>query len=129
MSTLPEYSFFPWVRQGLGNRITADDFDNTVKLRASLQVTLELTGTGMGANLAQQFPRPIPLVGPGDVVGIEPRAFLRCEPRNWVTNFEPNYVPFVEFYDEDFPWRYTPARADATHRLRPKPRPAGVKAG
>lgn len=119
MSTLPEYSFFPWVRQGLGNRITADDFDNTVKLRASLQVTLELTGTGMGANLAQQFPRPIPLVGPGDVVGIEPRAFLRCEPRNWVTNFEPNYVPFVEFYDEDFPWRYTPARADATHRLRP----------
>ena len=28
-------------------------------------------------------------------------------------DFEPNYLPFVEFYDEDFPWRYTPAPAGA----------------
>ena len=35
---------------------------------------------------------------------------VRTEPRNWISNFEPNYLAFVEFYDEDFLWRYTPAR-------------------
>src|SRR5207237_730661 len=31
-----------------------------------------------------------------------------------------NYLPFVEFYDEDFPWRYTPAAPDGSRtRLRP----------
>ena len=36
---------------------------------------------------------------------------VRTEPLNWITDFEPNYLPFVEFYDEDFAWRYTPAKA------------------
>ncbi|HEY8501778.1 MAG TPA: hypothetical protein VIL21_03760, partial [Solirubrobacterales bacterium] len=31
---------------------------------------------------------------------------------------EPNYLAHVEFYEEDFPWRYTPARADGL-RVRP----------
>ena len=35
-----------------------------------------------------------------------------------MTNFEPNYLAFIEFYDEDFLWRYTPARANDA-RLRP----------
>ena len=33
-------------------------------------------------------------------------------------NFEPNYLAFIEFYDEDFPWRYTPAKPDGDN-LRP----------
>ncbi len=42
------------------------------------------------------------------------------EPRHWITNFETNYLPFVEFYEEDFPWRYTPAsHSDGGRRLRP----------
>ena len=60
------------------------------------------------------------LYGPGDVIGLDPRAIMRTEPRDWVTNFEPNYLAALEFYDEDFPWRYTPAAPDpATARLRP----------
>jgi hypothetical protein len=123
MSELPVYSFFPWVRQGLGNQIPDADVPGRVQLRAAIPVSLELTGTGLGADLVQQVPaapRNVPLAGPGDIIGIESRAIIRTEPRNWITNFEPNYVPCIEFYDEDFPWRYTPARADiATHRLRP----------
>ncbi|MFD3458313.1 hypothetical protein ACFWVM_01245 [Nocardia fluminea] len=34
---------------------------------------------------------------------------VRTEPRHWISNYEPNYLAFVEFYDEDFLWRYTPA--------------------
>ena len=37
-----------------------------------------------------------------------------------MTNFEPNYLAAIEFYDEDFPWRYTPAPPDAAGaRLSP----------
>jgi hypothetical protein len=62
----------------------------------------------------------VQLYGPGDVVGIDPKAIVRTEPRHWITNFETNYLPFVEFYDEDFPWRYTPAAVSPDkRRLRP----------
>ena len=30
----------------------------------------------------------------------------------WITNFEPNYLAAIDFYDEDFPWRYTPVAPD-----------------
>ncbi len=60
------------------------------------------------------------LYGPGDVVGVDARAIVRTDPRDWITNFDPNYLPFIEFYDEDFPWRYSPDVVDpATGRLRP----------
>jgi hypothetical protein len=120
MSTPPAYSFFPWVRQGLGNQITANDLDPSVLLRATIPVTLQVTGTGLGSTVTAPVTRTVPLAGPGDIVGVDLRAIVRTEPRDWITNFEPNYVPFIEFYDEDFPWRYTPARPDtAAHRLRP----------
>ena len=49
-----------------------------------------------------------------------PRAIVRTEPRHWITNFESNYLAAVDFYDEDFPWRYTPAAPDGSGlRLRP----------
>ena len=45
---------------------------------------------------------------------------MKKEPRDQLTNFESNYFPYIEFYEEDFPWRYTPAVPDETaHRLRP----------
>jgi hypothetical protein len=115
------YSFLPWLRSGLANQITSADLDNTVKLRAEVQVALEVSGTGLDAGtVAQTVTRDVALFGPGDIVGIEERARIRVEPRHWITNFEPNYFPFVEFYDEDFPWRYTPAAPDlARGRLRP----------
>src|SRR5438045_143336 len=121
--SLPVYSFFPWLRQGLGNQISEADVAGRVKLRSEIPVALQLTGSGLAANVVQPIPavpRNVPLAGPGDIVGIDTRAIIRTDPRNWITNFEPNYVPCIEFYDEDFVWRYTPAKADSTtHRLRP----------
>ena len=57
------------------------------------------------------------LYGPGDLTGIERRAIVRVEPRDWITDYEPNYLPHIEFYDEDFPWRYTPAAPDRSSRF------------
>ena len=64
--------------------------------------------------------KTVELYGPGDVVGVDVREVIRTEPRDWITNAEPNYLAAIEFYDADFPWRYTPAAADPTGlRLRP----------
>jgi len=113
------YSFLPWLRQGIAGKVTSADLNPAVKLRATVPVALELTGDGgPGAPSTATAPMAIQLYGPGDVVGIESRAIVRVDPRDWITNFEPNYLPSIEFYDEDFPWRYTPAMPDG-NRLRP----------
>src|SRR5205085_7408070 len=122
MSALtPTYSFLPWLRQGVANKIAAADFDAAVKLRATIQVELNLAGQkDDGSNLTKSLTRTIQLFGPGDIVGIESRAIFKTEPHDWITNFEPNYLPYVDFYDEDFPWRYTPTAPDPTSKhLRP----------
>jgi hypothetical protein len=116
------YTFLPWLRHGLANRISAPDSPVSTAPRASVQVDLELTGAALdGGTLTRPIPRAVDLYGPGDVVGIESRAIVRTDPRHWITNFEPNYLAAIEFYDEDFPWRYTPAAPSTAgpSRLRP----------
>lgn len=118
---LGTYSFLPWLRQGISRTIKAKDEDAGVKTRASIEVGLTLHGDPVGAAVADvPIERPVQLYGPGDIVGIEASAIVRTEPRDWITNFEPNYLAQIEFYDEDFAWRYTPAAPDqAGLKLRP----------
>jgi hypothetical protein len=117
----PTYSFLAWLRTGVANSIVQPDGDPSVIVRAALPLDVTLTGTRLdGSTDAQVVHRDISLYGPGDIIGVEARAVVKVEPRDWITNFEPNYLPYVEFYDEDFPWRYVPAAADrGKHRLRP----------
>ncbi|HEX9622086.1 MAG TPA: hypothetical protein VF989_18195 [Polyangiaceae bacterium] len=119
--TTPTYSFLPWVRHGAGNIITQADLDPSVLVRVSVPIELTLTGRlGAGAPESRPLPKVVPLFGPADIVGIDGRAVIRVEPPAGITNFEANLLPFIEFYDEDFPWRYTPAAPDtARQRLRP----------
>lgn len=122
MSTKASYSFLPWMRQGLAGRITTADGDTTVKERAGVEVELQVAAvTPIGADIPPEpIDRTVQLYGPGDVTGIDTRAIVRTDPRDWITNAEPNYLAQIEFYDEDFPWRYTPAAPDASGlRLRP----------
>lgn len=115
------YSFLPWLRQGLANQIQSGDFDNTVKVRAQINVPLEAKGDKIGGGTdTAVVNRPVALFSAGDIVGIDKRTVFRTEPRDWITNFEPNYLAHIEFYDEDFCWRYTPAAPDFPKgRLRP----------
>jgi hypothetical protein len=118
---LATYTFLPWLRQGLSNSITQDEAGSNAALRASIDVHLALHADGISAAVPDTpINRTVSLFGPGDVLGIDRRAIIKTEPRDWITNFEPNYLAHIEFYDEDFPWRYTPAHADTvTHRQRP----------
>lgn len=110
------YSFLPWLRRGIANSIQAPAAGAA---RATVQVSLTLTGEKPGGGTeSRAAQRDVELYGPGDLQGLHGSAVVRREPRVGTTNFEPNYLAFVEFYDEDLPWRYTPA-PPAGARLMP----------
>ena len=107
---LGTYAFLPWLRQGMATAIAAPP---AAGIRASIHVEVDITGTPVngGASLTQSAAQDIALYGPGDILGIDATAIIRTEPRAGVSNFESNYLAGIDFYDEDYPWRYTPAPA------------------
>ena len=117
MSKLATYTFLPWLRQGIANQISG-----TTGSRATIPIDLTLEGKGVGDNPTKSglISKSIQIYGPGDVIGIDPKSIVKVEPRNWITNFEPNYLPYIEFYSEGFPWQYSPMpNPAANHRLTP----------
>lgn len=125
---LATYGFIPWVRQGMASRIAETDTlgksagvaEERAKLSASLALTyVQLNDTPDNNSINKD----LSLVGPGDIVGISSKAIVRTEPKKGVMNYEANSLPYVEFYDEDFIWRFTPAAASKNTaretRLRP----------
>ena len=112
--TVGKYTFNGWLRRGIGVHVNEADTlgasGGAVKERATVPVDVLVN--------AQSVHKDFALLAPGDVVGINPDAVVRTEPRDWVTEFEPSYLAFIEFYEEDLPWRYTPAHA-VGDRLRP----------
>src|SRR5688572_29433050 len=101
--TIATYSFLPWLRQGVANKIDAPDLDTTVKLRTAINVSLQIKGTGVnGADLTETITKDVELYGPGDIIGVDSKAIIKSEPRNWITNFESNYLPYIDFYDAEF---------------------------
>lgn len=112
---LATYSFLPWLRRGIANRISG----HASGARATIPVELKITGTGISGEKQELINREIALYGPGDIIGISKNNIVKTAPLKGITNFESNYLPYIEFYDEDFPWRYSPAVPDAKGRLLP----------
>lgn len=108
------YQFHSWARRGIAGNIGEGD-----DLGAGTAARLERAEVPVGVSLnGAALTRTFSLIGPGDIIGVKREMVVRTEPLNWVTDFESNYLAFMEFYDEDFAWRYTPA-APAGSRLRP----------
>jgi hypothetical protein len=121
---ISRYQFHSWARKGIASTIIEPDDlgagTSTSKQRAGINLPVIL-------NLEAR-PKDFSLVGPGDIIGINREMIVRTQPGNRITDFEPNYLVFAEFYDEDFLWRYTPAApinpgdlpgAPPTNKLRP----------
>lgn len=127
-----KYSFIPWLRRGLSRQISEVEVDTLAKdsnegpaiKRASLFVksTFDLVPVTQEPDKQEMVQRSetiqLSLAGPGDIAGIQPVSILQVVPANGVKNFESNYFPFIEFFEEDIPWRYTPAK-EAGDKLRP----------
>src|SRR5262245_31379193 len=104
------YSFVPWYRTGLASAVDK----NPPGARGEITVRLR---TKVGAK-EEDADQTVRLIGPGDIIGIDVRAIVRLDPRPPANEFEPNYVAAIEFFEEDYPWRYSP-RAPSGSRLLP----------
>jgi len=100
--------FLPFVRQGLTPAANAG-------ARAQVSVAFRLESQGQPA---RDIARMLPLLGPGDVVAIEPRQVLRVSPVAGARDAEPDFFPLIEFDAPELPWAYSPTVPTAS-RLRP----------
>lgn len=114
------YDFLPWARRGLARAHQQAGLNLAgVSALPVVQIGLNLVGKGDGADQTASPSLPLKISGPGDIVGIDQRIIVRTEPRINNHNFEPNYLAAIEFDPPDFPWLFTPAKADANERLMP----------
>ena len=88
-------------------------------------VRLRVTGRPVGGARRQPATvvRDVELYGPGDIVGIERSAIVKVEPRDWITNFEPNYLPLHRVLRRGLPLALHAGRA-----RRPVDQPAAAVA-
>lgn len=113
MPTPANLSFLPWIRQGAAGAIAAPDTLTSKQAAvADVSVVLNVNGAALPAV-------PLRLRGPADVVGIDRHQIVRTDPRPHSVDFEPNCFPSIEFDRADFPWLFTPAKANANGQLRP----------
>jgi len=55
----------------------------------------------------------------GEILCFRDRIITRIYPPADVSDFEPNYFPFIEFTDSDFPWRFTATTPESDGKLNP----------
>lgn len=119
---------YPWVRKGVGSQITEEDdlaftdgCASTLE-RPSIKLTAQLKSTLVGSLKENQLAetKEFPIVGPGDVLGINSNAVMKFYPPSNQENFQVDFKPYIEFWEPDFAWRYTPAKVNSQGgRLRP----------
>lgn len=111
--------FLPWLRRGLARGIGGPDDDpaGALPLRGAFKAIVDLADS---RGVAASADVTLPLVGPGDVVGLHAGQVVRMVPPDGAVDVETNDFPFVELVVPDLPWLLTPAQATTNRdRLRP----------
>ena len=111
-------TFLPWARAGAAATVNAA---GTVMGANRTTVQVELTvsktpdqGTATVIPAGQKAGSPsvtvtMPMLGPGDVVGLAPGQVIRTEPADGATGVLTTVFATVEFGDPTLPWLFTPA--------------------
>ncbi len=110
--------FTSWVRRGAAAGILEVDpvtGPYTGPATFKPDVTLAKDGTAQPVLAGPE----LTLLGPGAVVGIDPRQIVRTDPAPGATAVEDNYLVLAELARPDLPWLFTPAAPNAASRLRP----------
>ena len=120
--------YFPWVRKGLGAFIDEKESleaDGTILCRPELTVKSTYTARHNQPKEGEEeetsgvvLEKTVKFVGPGDILKINPSAVMKVHPEEGSEGFPIDYLPYIEFWEPDFLWRYTPASADGA-KLRP----------
>lgn len=115
----PTYHFMPWLREGMGlnsNNLDTNKPGPGSALRSTIEVMVDIEENN---SKKTEVIKDIELLGAVDVRGINPQVISAMYPKPGSDNMEPNYLPFIEFFDEDLPWRFTPGTPtgnDLKHR-------------
>jgi hypothetical protein len=117
MADLGKYHFLPWLRRGIGAALANSGGPLPARAKLDVKLGVDATLNGVVTTVTPPPGASVYVFGPGDVIGIDPNIVIRTEPRNYTSNFEPNYVAGIEFDTPDFPWLFTPAAADGDRLL------------
>jgi hypothetical protein len=111
---MPNLVFLPWLRRGLAAAIVRPDQQGGSDPRTTFAVGVAVKSGAetLNANVS------LPLVGPGDIAGLDPRVVVRTTPLRDDSNAEFKHFVAIEFDQADLPWRYTPAK-EVAQRLHP----------
>jgi hypothetical protein len=126
-------NFASWVQPAAAGALPRDDANNHPTapiyppIDPPLQVGVQLT-SNLGDSTRINAPQgDLRLLGPGDVVGIDPAQIVRRFPAPDTAGSNTTHLAFIDFAATDLPWRFSPATATPTpsgtgsaeNRLRP----------
>ena len=86
---IARYTFLPWLRRGIANRIQAGA--GAGASRATLTVALSARSDVSSTPIP---PVTVRLVGPGDITSVHPHQVIRTEPRALSADDERGHRPF-----------------------------------
>ena len=101
---------FPYLRKGISNGITQSSL-KAGKTRAELDVRLSVDYQRVDRQKMGETPKAITiqLTGPADVKSLNKRAVSHFfPPESAAIKMTSSYMPYMEFFEEDLPWRFTP---------------------
>jgi hypothetical protein len=105
------FTFLSWARRGLATAVATSD-DTTTKADVSVEFNAGALATASGFKLE--------LIGPGDIVGLDPNVIVRAWPPPDDLDAEFVSYPLIEFDQADLLWRYSPDPSpDASTQVRP----------
>ena len=119
--------YFPWVRKGLGGYINEKEtLTGETKGRPELTIRTDYTvqhnqqTVEEGEDIATEMflEKTVKFVGPGDITRVNASAVMKVHPNEGSDSFAIQCIPYVEFWEPDFLWRYTPATQN-DNKLRP----------
>lgn len=112
-----EFTFLPFLRSGLTAR-AAEPAADGLRRRVTLGVQPKANGATQGVSAIE---KSVDIYSAGDIQGINTSMFAAVEPRKGSKGVEPNYFPYIDFVDADFPWRYSldVSAGDGKGRIKP----------
>jgi hypothetical protein len=126
--------YFPWVKKGLGNRITEEDRLTTSAIQGDLELarhravlflearfqnTAAASAEGDEKTATILKTKEIQFVGPGDITRVLDAAISKVSPKPLSAAMAPQHMPYIEFWEPDFPWRFSPVKPNKDNRIRP----------
>ena len=101
-----------YLRKGLVNYLprTSRDLKSTKRAQIDVKLKFQIKNVDTGYMEDKVLSgQKIELLGPADVKSVNSKAISRVSPdESGDVRLNASYRPYVEFYEEDLPWRYTP---------------------